>query len=364
MDLLSLRLQSFRSYKSLQLTPPKGVTVIVGENGTGKTNLLEAIHLCCLGRSHRTSNDSELIQYNEETAAVQLVVNRKDGKHDVGVRLYRNQKRKKLLYLNGKTAPKIGEMMGHATCVMFAPEDLSIVKDGPACRRRFLDMLLSQINRPYFYALQNYHFALRQRNALLKTMRFDSDPNLLDVWDEQLSQAGAPIIRMRRQTIQRLNELASSHYAFISGRQEETLCIAYQGRISPENEAEKLFRALVETRPEDIRRQATGVGPHRDDLGIDLAGQDLRAFASQGQARTAALSLKLAAYDILTAEQGEPPLLLLDDVLSELDPTRREKLIERIKGAQAFITCTDQSDFLGATPACVLRVHNGIIEEA
>lgn len=363
MRLLSLRLHDFRSYKTLQLNPPDGVTVIVGENGAGKTNLLEAVHLCCLGKSHRTSNDSDLIRSGQETAAVQLTVERTDGKNEVGVRLYENQKHKKLLYLNGKTASRVGEIMGLATCVMFSPEDLAIVKGAPQERRRFLDMLLSERKRAYFYALQTYNAALKQRNALLKTIAHTGDKSQLDAWDEQLAQAAVPVVHLRAEASEELNTLAAGHYAFISGRKDEVLTVSYSGKVDPLNTKEDMLAKLRACREDDLRRQTTSVGPHRDDLSLKLHDQDLRAFGSQGQARTAALSLKLAAYDMLTKSQGEPPLLLLDDVLSELDPTRRERLIERIRHAQAFLTCTDQSDFSCARPACVLRVSNSEVTE-
>lgn len=361
MRLVSLRLHDFRSYQTLMLTPPEGVTVIVGENGAGKTNLLEAVHLCCLGRSHRTSADGDMIRRGQETAAVQLVVARRDGRHDVGIRLYQNQRRKKLLYVNGKTASRMGELMGHATCVMFSPEDLAIVKDGPHTRRRFMDMLLSECQRAYFYALQTYNATLRQRNALLKLN--PDDAAQLDAWDAQLAEAAAPVVRLRAAAAQELDRLARAHYAFISGRSDEKLSLSYIGQVSPLEPEADLLEKLRAARAEDMRRMTTTIGPHRDDLMLMLSGHEIRAFGSQGQARTAALSLKLAAFDMLTDTQGEPPLLLLDDVLSELDPVRRRRIIERIKSAQALITCTDPSDFTGASPACVLKVADGHITQ-
>ena len=164
----SLRLHDFRSYRQVMLTPPRGTTVFVGENGTGKTNLLEAVHLCCLGRSHRTSNDREMIRSGAETCAVQVRVQRGDGADTVGVRLFMpTEKKRKVLHINGKTASRTGELMGHVTCVMFSPEDIELMRGAPQGRRRFLDMLLSQCGAGYFYALQNYNSALKQRNALL-----------------------------------------------------------------------------------------------------------------------------------------------------------------------------------------------------
>ena len=199
MYIQSLRLHDFRSYRQVTLTPPRGATVFVGENGAGKTNLLEAVHLCCLGRSHRTANDREMIRAGQETCAVQLRVQRADGVDEVGVRLFAPvERRRKVLYINGKTAARTGELMGHATCVMFSPEDLDIVRGAPQGRRRFLDMLLSQCGAGYYYALQTYNSALKQRNALLHDIaRGQARAATLEVWDEQLAQAAVPMVKAR-----------------------------------------------------------------------------------------------------------------------------------------------------------------------
>lgn len=360
MRITSLRLHDFRSYKQVILRPPQGVTVLVGENGAGKTNLLEAVHLCCLGKSHRTSSDKDMIRAGCETAAVQLSVQRQDGEHQVGVRLYENQRRRKLLYLNGKTASRMGELMGHATCVIFSPEDLTLVRGGPSDRRRFLDMLLCQRQRAYFYALQSYQTALKQRNALLKS----GDFRQLGVWDEELSKAAVPVVRLRREIAEAMEKRGRDHYAYIGGREEEKFALAYQGHLKDSQDiAQDMLRGLHACREEDMRRQTTVFGPHRDELQLTLSGADMRAFASQGQVRTAALSLKLSAFDLLEESQQEPPLLLLDDVLSELDPDRRRRLLNRIAHVQTLLTCTDLSDLTGAAPDCVLRVENGQLLE-
>lgn len=360
MRMKMLRLRDFRGYQQVTLTPPEGVSVLVGENGAGKTNLLEAVHLCCLGRSHRTAQDKDMIRKGQETAAVQLTVERRDGKHEVGVRLFENARRRKIVYVNGKTASRMGELMGHATCVIFSPVDLDLVKDGPQARRRYLDMLLSQEQKAYFYALQTYSAALKQRNALLK----GGDLRQLPAWDEQLAAAAAPLVRLRREAAQQLHQRAQTHYRYIGGREEEVFGLKYQSPLAESADpAADMLRGLHACREEDARRQTTCFGPHRDDLEFTLCGESLKAFGSQGQMRTAALSMKLAAFDLLEARQGEPPLLLLDDVLSELDPDRRRRLIARIGRAQALLTCTDPADFIGARPACVLRVENGMIRQ-
>ena len=367
MRLQTLRLHDFRSYQQVLLAPPKGATVFVGENGAGKTNLLEAVHLCCLGRSHRTSQDKEMIRQGQETAAVQVRVQREDGVDEVGVRLYApTAHKRKLLYINGKTASRTGELMGHVTCVMFSPEDLDIVRGAPQGRRRFVDMLLSQCGKGYFYALQQYNTALKQRNALLHDMaRGGGDMHALDAWDEQLCVAAAPVVKSRQYAAQALDALAREHYAYIGGRAQEEMALRYEGNLCESlDPAGDLLALLQKSRGEDLRRMTTTVGPHRDDLLLTLSGRDMRAFASQGQMRTAVLSLRLAELDMLKSRHGETPLLLLDDVLSELDAGRRMRLLSRIQGVQTLLTCTDLSDLSGARPEAVLRVHNGEITEA
>ena len=281
MFIQSLRLHDFRSYHQVLLTPPAGVTVFVGENGAGKTNLLEAVHLCCLGRSHRTAFDREMIRAGQETAAVQVRVQRADGVDEVGVRLYSPlQKKRKLLYINGKTAARTGELMGHVTCVMFSPEDLDIVRGAPQGRRRFVDMLLSQCGAGYYYALQTYNAALKQRNALLHDLARGGNPAQLDAWDEQLAAAAAPVVRARQYAAQNLSALSRGHYAYISGRENEPFSLRYAGCLAESAQpSEDLLRLLQRSRAEDIRRMTSTVGPHRDDLALSLAGADAHGSA-------------------------------------------------------------------------------------
>lgn len=363
MYLTQMRLHDFRSYRQLKLLPPQGMTVFVGENGAGKTNLLEAVHLCCLGRSHRTSVDQEMIRLGADTCAVHATVARDGRTDEVGVRLYQQQRRRKLVYVDGKTVSRLGDLMGHMTCVMFSPEDLEIIKGGPQLRRRLMDMLLSQCMPSYFYALQRYNLALKQRNALLRMIaKGEADAASLKEWEDQLAAAAVPIVRARRQAVLRMHALAQGHYARISGQPEEVLALAYRGHCAEAEDIQAALRVMLEGgRQDDIRRMATTVGPHRDDILLTLAGQELRAFGSQGQIRTAVLAMRLSEIDILSDAQGEPPILLLDDVLSELDLGRRQRLIGSLKHVQTLITCTDIDDIKGLDPACVLRVQDGMI---
>ena len=363
MHLLSLRLRQFRTYEQLLLLPPRGITVFVGENGSGKTNLLEAMHLCCLGKSHRTNQDREMIRFGSKTCAVHARIQRKQLQDEVGVRLFSQQNQRKMIYINGKIASRIGELMGHMTCVMFSPEDLDIVKGGPLNRRSYLDMLLSQSKPAYFYAIQAYATILKQRNALLKEIfRGTGDKQQLDTWDEQLARAAVPIVRLRRETTMSLSDLAGRHYSTIAGRKNEVFTMSYTGSLydSPDL-VEALIQQLYASREEDLRRLSTSVGPHKDDLKLMLSGQEMRSFASQGQARTAALSMRLAQIDVLTHAQQEAPLLLLDDVLSELDEGRQNRLLLLLDNLQTFITSTDLAGLKGVRPECVLMVKDGAI---
>lgn len=363
MRLTQLRLHQFRSYEHLTLMPPEGITVFVGENGAGKTNLLEAIHLCCLGRSHRTSNDRDMIRIGSRTCAVHAYVTRTSVQDEVGVRLYAQQGERKVIYVNGKTVPRIGELMGHMTCVMFSPEDLDLVKGSPLGRRNFLDMLLSQSQAAYFYAIQSYGAVLRQRNALLKEIaRGRADTGSLGVWDEQLAKAAAPIVNHRREAAAAISGLAADHYGFISNRSKEKFFLRYQSTLMDSMNPElDLLKSLSSSREDDLRRLTTGPGPHRDDLQLMLAGQEMRSFASQGQARTAALAMRLAQIDILTKAHHEAPLLLLDDVLSELDEGRQARLLVRLDRLQTLLTCTELNSIKKVNPSCILTVKDGIV---
>ncbi len=358
MNITTLKLRGFRNYTNITLRPPPGITVLVGENGAGKTNLLEAVHLCCLGRSHRTSQDREMIADGEISCAVQMTVGRKDGVHDIGVRLYRESGKKKLLYVNGKTLSRTADLMGHGAAVIFSPEDLRLIWDGPQERRRFLDMLLSQVHRSYFTALQQYTAALRHRNALLK----QGDLRALAAWDETLALQAAPIVTMRRSAAEYLCRKGAGHYLHIGGKPDEAFDAAYKSTLKEAADVPAaMLQGLHGMREEEIRRQVTLFGPHRDDLALSLCGREAKGFASQGQARTIALSLKLSAFDYLEEALGEKPILLLDDVLSELDPLRRRQLLTRVSGVQTLITCTDKTDLTDAVPDAILTVRQGTL---
>ena len=362
MRVQSLSLKNFRNYEQASITPDSGVTVFTGPNAQGKTNILEALHLCCLGRSHRTARDEELIRWGADSARVQILTQQLDGTHEVTILLSRTQKKKKLVRIGARQAERIGELFGHVCGVLFSPEDLSIVKDGPAERRRFLDMQLSQLRPQYFYSLQRAVRTLNQRNALLKEIaRHPSLLPTLDMWDEQFARVGADIAQNRREAIAFLDEEARrAHASLTDGREELRLWYISQTVDAPDA-AEQLLGRLRAARSEDLRRMTTTVGIHRDDMGVTINGKEARTFASQGQQRSAVLSLKLAQLEMAAKETGEAPILMLDDVMSELDPGRRRQLIERIDRVQTFVTCTDLSDLAGARQGAVYHVENGML---
>ena len=355
------QLNNYRSYEGCELLPCEGVNVLLGNNGQGKTNVLEALYLCCTGRSHRTRQDRELIRWGADFASVKADALRRDGTHQVEIILPALGRRK--LKIAGQEASKSGELMGHVTGVLFSPEDLRTVKDGPAERRRFVDMALSQIKPAYYYALQRYARALKQRNEALKAVA--AQPAFmatLDAWDEQLATAGAELMRHRRAYIEQLSRTASeTHRSIADGR--EKLEIRYLPSVTMGDDVQSGLEALFGARENDVRRMTTTVGAHRDDVQILVEGRDVRAFGSQGQQRTAALSMRLSELDVMREQLGEWPMLMLDDVMSELDPGRRRQLVSHLKGIQTFITCTDAEDLAGAEVGKAWRVENGALSE-
>ena len=361
MHFTHIHLRQFRNYPSLSLEPHPGITVLYGPNGSGKTNLLEAMHMVSLGRSHRTSQDREMVAAGAQSAQIQAQTQRVDGRHDIEVHLHPHEKPHKRVLLYGKPAPRIGDMMGHATVVMFSPEDIRIVRDGPAARRRFVDMQLSQIRPSYLKALKNYLTVLESRNALLKQNKLFGVQDFstqLETWDEQLARASVPLVRARSWFLNALSQTASQQYASISENPGEPFELRYVGPLAQSDDPSRdMLEGLARSRREDTQRMYTTFGPHRDDVALMLFGKDLRAFGSQGQLRTAVLSMKLGEIRLIADEMGEPPTLLLDDVFSELDLKRRSALLRSTEGVQTILSCTDRADAADAKADVFLRVH-------
>lgn len=356
----SIQLYNFRNYDKLELKPHRGTSVIYGKNGSGKTNLLEAVHFSCFGRSQRTKQDRDMMRLAEEMSIVKIRTQRRDGRHEVELRMRYLGKLQKGVLVYGKRVDRISEMFGHSTCVLFSPEDMDIIKDGPSERRRFVDMQLSQMRPSYLNALSDYMKALKNRNVLLKNALLGQNVDAeLSVWEEQLARFGGEIVRQRQWFLAILQQKAVPIYAALGGNPKEVFSLHYQSPLKKEeNLRESLLASLFQGRAGDIRRQQTGAGPHRDDVDFRLNGHPMKEFASQGQMRTAVLSIKLAMIEIIQEEMGEKPILLLDDVFSELDIRRRKALLGYIKDIQSFITCTDKSDLADAHVDCFIEVRN------
>ena len=367
-----LKLKNFRNYSELTLHPHPGVNLYFGRNGSGKTNLLEAIHYCSLGRSHRISNDANAVKNGEAFALSSVSIRNSLGQREIAVRFHPDEAQKKSILLDGKKIAKFSDMMGCLRCVIFSPEDLGLIKEGPSLRRRYLDMMISQINRGYFIALQQYRTCMDQRNALIRNLRANSyaDTSMLSAFEETMAAPAAVIIRERRRIVSLLSECARETYQRVSDT-DEVFRLAYHSSVKEETKIEEvLCRLFRENREDDIRMGFTSVGPHRDDLILTLNKNQMKQFASQGQIRTAALSMKLSQMQILRDQSGEEPVLLLDDVMSELDRKRRACLIGEISSFQTFITCADRDDVdcekvdkmwmvsADAGEACITEIHN------
>lgn len=359
-----LQLMNFRNYARLQLQPDAGLCVLTGDNAAGKTNVLEAIFLCALGRSHRTPRDAELLREAQQFGSVALTLHTRGGTRDISCRMTAGERKRMLI--DGTALTRSGELLGCLNVVMFAPEDLMLVKGGPAERRRFLDMEISQLKPAYYYTLQQYNAALRQRNALLKDGAGVAD-GLLEPWDEQLSRLGASITIERAQFLAELSAVASSMHLRLSGNRE-TLLLAYQPNlpdVEPDRLAAAMRERLFDCVERDIYRGSTSIGPHRDDIAMVLDGSDVRVYGSQGQQRTVVLSLKLSELALMKRLRGESPVLLLDDVFSELDKRRQRMLLEAVQGCQTFITCTHLEEITaaGALQMQVYSVSGGNVIE-
>ena len=362
MQIESMKLRDFRNYEELTLAPHPGVNILFGQNGSGKTNLLEAIHYCALGRSHRTSQDREVVRREKTMAAIQVQLRKGGVRTDVTVKLTPNEPKRKTVFIDQKRASKLSDLMGRVQCVIFSPEDLMLVKEGPSIRRRYLDMMLSQLSTSYFIALQQYQKALDQRNAMLREARRGEkiDMGMMDAFEEAMAVPCETIVPLRRQFVRMTGDIAAMKYASISGRDMEIFSMVYQCCLARDDQiAAQVRENLKQSRREDIARGSTSFGIHREDISLMLSDREMKVFASQGQIRTAALSMKLAQLEIFKRESGETPILLLDDVMSELDMSRRTRLLGEISGVQTFITCTDESDLEGCQEKRSYRVSAG-----
>ena len=340
-------LRNYRNYDEMTLLPHEGVNLFFGPNGSGKTNLLEAVHYCALGKSHRISVDQHTVRSGESFGLCEVVVRTDTGRRKITVQLLPGENNKKTILIDGKKIQRFSDMMGCLQCVIFSPEDMGLIREGPSFRRRYLDMMISQLNRSYFIALQQYRSALDQKNALLKTLRAHPHPDMgvLEAFEKAMARPAAAIIAERIRIVNLISGQASAVYCHISGNEAEQFSVNYHSSLNNVDDIAEAFCAQsAESRESDMRYGVCSVGPHRDDLILTLNNKNMKAFASQGQIRTGALSMKLTQLKILSELGGDQPVLLLDDVMSELDKTRRMKLIDEISPYQTFITCTDETD--------------------
>lgn len=359
MYIKSIQLQNYRNYEEADLNFSPGVNILYGDNAQGKTNLLESVYLCGTSRSHRSVKDKELIRFGKEEAHIRLSFVKGPLTHQLDFHL--KNKKAKGIAMDGIPIRKISELMGFFHVVFFSPEDLGLIKNGPALRRKFVDMELGQLDRAYLQQLLVYNKALNQRNILLKQIY--QNPSLketLDVWDAQLIESGRILIRKRSEFVKEIDQMMREIHGNLSGG-KEVMEVLYEKNVSEEDFALK----LADSRDRDLRTGMTNVGPHRDDLCFNVNQIDLRKFGSQGQQRTAALSLKLSEIRLIEERTGEKPILLLDDVLSELDSNRQQFLLGSIQDVQTLISCTGLDDFVNSRLKLdkVFLVENGHVAQ-
>lgn len=359
MVIKNLTLYNFRNYENERFDFAEGLNVLTGKNAQGKTNCAEAVFYLCTGASLRIRHEKQLIRHGQEFARISAVAQSRYGDLTLEAKIFEN---KRELYVNGNKLARAVDFLGNMNSVFFSPGELRLIQDGPDERRRFLDISISQTSREYCVALNRYQRILTQRNNLLKERDFQAVLETLPVWDEQFALYAARVVKKRREYLKELSPLASEAHAFLTDGAER-LELGTDGKYPADEDGvyEKLFREISSSRERDMRLGFTSVGPHRDDIRVTINGVDARGFASQGQARTAALSLKLAETELFRRIAGEPPVLILDDVMSELDLPRRKKLLERVKGLQCILTCTHAERVLYGKESNKIRIQDGKI---
>ncbi|KKB75156.1 MULTISPECIES: DNA replication/repair protein RecF [Bacillus] len=368
MYIQNLTLSSYRNYERVELEFENKVNVIIGENAQGKTNLMEAIYVLAMAKSHRTSNDKELIRWDQDYAKIEGRVIKKNGPVPIQLVISKKGKKGKVNHIEQQ---KLSQYVGAVNTIMFAPEDLNLVKGSPQVRRRFLDMEIGQVSPVYLHDLSHYQKILSQRNHFLKQLqtRKQTDQTMLDVLTEQLTEFAAKVVMKRLQFVDQLEKWAQPIHSGISrGLEELTLKYHTSLHVSDSPDLSKMINSYQESfsklRDKEIERGVSLSGPHRDDVLFYVNGRDVQTYGSQGQQRTTALSLKLAEIDLIQEEIGEYPILLLDDVLSELDDYRQSHLLHTIQGrVQTFVTTTsvDGIDHQTLNEAGIFRVANGAL---
>ena len=357
MKIDSVEVGNFRNYDTAKLEFHEHTNILYGDNAQGKTNILESIFVCGTTKSHRGSSDKELIRIGEDESHIRMFVSKKDIPHRIDMHLRKNKG--KGIAIDGIPIRRSSELLGLVNIIFFSPEDLKIVKNGPGERRKFINMELSQLDNVYLYDLGEYNKALNQRNKLLKQIVYNpSLRDTLEIWDMQLVEYGRKIIRARKKFISRLSELVTEYNKKLTGGREHVK-IFYE----PDAEEDDLASKLIGAREKDCRFCSTSVGPHRDDLCFENNGIDIRKFGSQGQQRTCALSVKLAEIELVKQTIGDTPVLLLDDVLSELDRKRQNYLLDSISDIQTIVTCTGLEEFIDGRLSLdkIFHITNGTV---
>lgn len=332
-----IKINNFRNYKSQEINLEKNINLFYGENAQGKTNIIEAIFLSSMGKSFRAKKDKEMISLGEEKSIIEIEYEKIDRDGKIKIELGN----KKIVYINGIKIKKLSELLGNINVVIFTPDDINILKGGPQNRRRFLDIMISQLRPNYMYNLNLYLKTLEQRNNYLRQIREENkNENMLDIWDEELANYAINIYKYRKEFIEKIKEKIKKTHEEITNNKEE-IKIEY---LSECISKEKYLELLKQRRKLDIIKGYTTKGIHRDDFIIYINDKELSTYGSQGQHRTAILSLKLSELNIVKEEIGESPILLLDDFMSELDEKRRKNFLEKIEDVQVIITCTEKID--------------------
>lgn len=371
-----ISIENFRNYTSLDINLSNDVNIFYGNNGQGKTNLLEALYYNVIGKSFRNTKDHDIIKKDSDKDYFDIKTHISD---DITENIYikYNKSKEKFIKVNGLYLRKIGHLMGSVLAVIFSPEDMQLISEGPSIRRKFMDIAISQIKASYYFDLLQYNKILIQKNNLIRNIKYDKSRNygdILSVWNEQLASAGAKIILERARLINMLGESAADKHVNIaidSAEKNEILNLSYKSDISREIiESEdanlikdELFKLSESRRDKEIEREMSLYGPHRDDIDFKLNENDLKRFGSQGQKRTAILSVKIAELEIIEKASGRKPILILDDVLSELDDKRQKAFLSGIGNVQTFISCTEiDSIDIKDRGSAFFKIKNGHIE--
>lgn len=350
-----IELNNFRNYFEQEIKLEKGINLFYGDNAQGKTNILEAVFLASVGKSFRAKKEKELINLKQKEAYIELEYEKRDRKGKIKIEL----NEKKNVYINGIKQKKISELLGKINIVMFSPDDIEILKNGPSNRRRFLNIMISQLKPQYIFLLNLYNKTLEERNNYLRQIKCgQSNPHLMEIWEEKIAQYSQNVYNYRQEFIEKIKNKIESIHQNITEEKEE-IKIKY---ISDCQNKENFFKELIKTRNIDIQKGYTTKGIHRDDFYVYINGKQVNTYGSQGQNRTAILSLKLAELEVIRDEIEEEPILLLDDFMSELDQKRRKKLIENIKKTQVLITCTDKFE-IEKEQKKVFLVKDGKVKE-